>query len=51
MVDLSELRPGMKVKIVDQWGPGCGENPEGHMDYWLGQIVTIRHIELAFCAH
>ncbi len=44
MVPISDLRPGMKVKIVDQWGLGCGESSDGRMDHWLGQIVTIQKI-------
>ena len=44
MVSLSELRPGIKVKIVDHWVPGCGENPEGRMDHWLGKIVTVQEV-------
>lgn len=41
MVPMRELCPGMRVKIVDQWGPGCGQNSRGRMDKYLGQIVTI----------
>ena len=44
MVPMSDLRPGMKVKIVDHWVPGCCQNPDGLMDHWLGQIVTIRGV-------
>ena len=41
MVEISELKPGMRVKIVDHWVPGCCENPDGAMDHWLGKIVTV----------
>ena len=44
MVDIGLLSPGMKIKIVDQWVPGCKEDSGGRMDYWLGQIVTVRTI-------
>lgn len=47
MVPLSELRPGMKVKIIDEWCDGCCQHSGGGMDKYLGDIVTI----LEVCAY
>lgn len=44
MVDINELQPGMRVKIVDFWVPGCDQNPEGKMDKWLGKTMTVMSI-------
>lgn len=33
---------GDKVKIIDKWVDGCGENSKGEMDKWLGKIMTVR---------
>jgi len=44
MVDISTLSPGDVVKIVDQWGRGCCENPYGLMDHWLGKTMTVRKL-------
>lgn len=41
MVPIEALYPGMRVKIVDKWVPGCGQNKAGRMDKYLGQIVTV----------
>lgn len=41
MVDIKMLRPGTKVKVVDQWPVACGFNHSGNMDKYLGQIVTV----------
>lgn len=41
MVNLDVLAPGVKVKIVDEWEAGCGQNVDGLMDKYLGKIVTI----------
>lgn len=39
---LSDLEVGMKVRFKDEWPPGAEwRNNEGHMDHWLGEIVTI----------
>ena len=48
MVDLKDLHPGMKIQIVDHWGPGCHQNPDGRMDHWLGQIVTVLRVYDSF---
>ena len=45
MVPVEMLSPGMRVKIVDRWGGGCGQNAEGLMDKYLGQIVTVLEIQ------
>ena len=44
MVELKDLAPGMKIKIVDEWVPGCRQNYGGGMDHWLGKIVTVKEI-------
>lgn len=44
MVPLEQLSPGMHVKIVDQWVPGCYQNDAGRMDKYLGQVVTVLEI-------
>ena len=44
MVDISELRVGDKVKIVDQWNNHCFQNPYGQMDSYLGSVVTVKDI-------
>ena len=45
MVDVNTLRPGMKVKIVGHWVPGCHQNSRGDMDRYLGQVVTILRVD------
>ena len=40
---------GDKVKIVDAWVPGCGQNSSGLMDKWLGKIMTIREVKCLHC--
>ena len=30
--------------IVNKWNPMCGENDEGLMEHWLGQVMTIRSV-------
>lgn len=44
---------GDRVKIVDKWGPGCRQSLGGHMDKWLGKVMTIRAIEhhSGFCIY
>lgn len=44
MVDIDDLKPGVKVKIVDAWNDSCGENSDGLMDKFLGQTVTVFQI-------
>ena len=44
MVDLTQLKSGMQVKIVDSWNRYCNQNSEGEMDYLLGTIVTVGKI-------
>lgn len=46
MVDLGALAPGVKVKIVDEWTAGCGQNVNGLMGKYLGQIVTIMEVDI-----
>lgn len=47
MVEIGKLSPGMRVKVVDQWNENTQENYEGHMDKYLGQIVTIKEVGFA----
>lgn len=35
---------GDKVRIVDHWVEGCGQNEEGRMDKWLGKVMAIREV-------
>lgn len=35
---------GDKVRIVDHWSNGCGQNADGEMDEWLGKVMTIHSI-------
>lgn len=44
MVELSKLKPGAKVKIIDSWVDGCRQNSDGKMDHWLGKVVTVKEI-------
>lgn len=46
MVNLDVLAPGVKVKIVDEWEAGCGQNVDGLMDKYLGKIVTILDVDV-----
>lgn len=42
MVRIEDLRPGLKVRIVDSRVDGM--NSRGEMDKWLGKIMTIYHV-------
>lgn len=42
MVELKDLYPGAKVKIVDKWCAGCNEVTP--MNIWLGQIMTVDYV-------
>ena len=44
MVNVSELRPGMQVRIVDKWDNMSAPNAGGHMDCYLGRVVTVAEI-------
>ena len=44
MVDINELYPGCKVRIVNQWAPSCHQAPSGDMDRWLGGVMTVQEI-------
>lgn len=35
---------GDRVLIVPQWPVGAGQNSDGFMDHWLGQVMTIREV-------
>lgn len=45
MVNIDDLSPGMRLKIVDSWNSHSNENSEGLMDKYLGLIVTILKID------
>ena len=42
MVELSLIEPGMQVRIVEKWVPGCCQNRSGMMDCWLGKVMTVK---------
>ena len=46
MVNVLELSPGMRVKVVYEWEcPRSGrQNNEGLMDRYLGTIMTVRDV-------
>ena len=44
MVDIRDLYPGCKVRIVNQWAPSCHQAPSGDMDRWLGSVMTVQEI-------
>ena len=48
MVDIRELKPGTLVRIVDEWNGQCFQNGRGHMDEYLGQVVTIDEVLKGF---
>lgn len=37
-------KPGDRVRIVEKWGPGCHQAPDGSMDKWLGKVMTVRGV-------
>ena len=39
-----KYKVGDKVRIVSEWGEGCGQNKRGEMNKWLGKNMTIRDI-------
>jgi len=41
MVDIKMLRPGMKVKVIDQWPADEGYGYNREMCRYLGQVVTV----------
>lgn len=44
MVNVSDLSPGMRVKIVDSWSVKSSPNFDGYMNCYLGQTVTVSKI-------
>lgn len=45
MVDIRDLYPGCKVRIVDRWVSGCHQAPSGDMNHWLGAVMTVQEIQ------
>ena len=41
MVDVTMLRPGDRVKIIDAWPGDIGQAENGNMDKWLGKYMTV----------
>lgn len=39
--DFSKLKSGDEIKIVDEWNNLCDVNPDGEMEYLLGQTFKI----------
>lgn len=48
MVDLKELKPGDRVKIVNEWTNGCRQAVNGAMDHWLGRVMTVRTVNRVY---
>lgn len=45
MVQMKDLCPGMRVRIVDYRNDRRAPwNPHGKMDHWLGEIMTVRFV-------
>ena len=50
MVEMSDLEPGMKVRIVSTRDTYDGSwNAAGEMDHWLGQVMTVRSVDVDTC--
>lgn len=51
MVQMEDLYPGMRVRIVDRRNDrNAPWNSSGKMDHWLGKIMTVRSVNER-CAH
>lgn len=44
MISISDLKPGLKVRIVDRWAEGYVPPPGSLLNQWMGQIMTISTI-------
>ena len=44
MVNVFDLMPGDRVRIVKKWPVGGKQNPRGGMDHWLGKVMTVRYV-------
>lgn len=42
MVNVFNLMPGDRVRIVTKWPPAGQQNQSGGMDHWLGKVMTVR---------
>lgn len=45
VIDIKTLRPGTRVKVVDQWPLVFGFNHSPEMNRHLGQVVTIQSVD------
>lgn len=48
MVDLKELKPGDRVRIVNEWTNDCMQAISGAMDHWLGRVMTVGTVNSAY---
>ena len=46
MDNIDLLHPGEHVRIVSEWPPNGRQNGAGKMDKWLGQIMTVREVNI-----
>lgn len=44
MVELEQLRPGMKVRIADRWDAGV-PTPPPSMRKWFGQTIAVSDVD------
>lgn len=45
VVKQNKYKVGDKVKIIDKWVDGCGQNFDGEMNKWLGKVMTIKFVD------
>lgn len=59
MVDVRNLQPGDKIRIVSEFDKDCLANEGGEMDIWLGKVLTVSQVlhdentpeEFAWCVN
>lgn len=44
MVNISDLKAGDVIRVVDEWNSESGENKGGEMDTYLGQLLTVKAV-------
>lgn len=49
MIDISMLRVGDKIRVVNVWPEGGRQNHYGEMDKYLGKTLTVRETVREFC--